>query len=126
MPSFIIKVLVSAVALWVATLVVSGVEVGGDTTTDKAITIVLVAAIFGLVNAVIKPVVTLLALPAFILTLGLITFLINALMLWITAWIADKVDLSFEVADFFWSAVLGALVVSVVSFVLNVILPDGR
>jgi putative membrane protein len=70
-------------------------------------------------------VVKLLALPLFILTLGLITLVINALMLLLTSWLADKLDLSFHV-DGFWTAVLGALIVSIVSWALHVVLPDGE
>jgi putative membrane protein len=79
--------------------------------------------IFGLVNAIVRPIVRLISLPLFIITLGLFTFVVNALMLLLTAWIGDQFDLAFEV-DGFWSALLGALVISVVTFALNVLLPD--
>jgi putative membrane protein len=122
--SIVLRIIVNAVALWVATLIVQGVTLEGETTTNKVISLLIVSAIFGLINAFIKPVVKLLAIPLFILTLGLITFIINAFMLQLLSWIAGWTDLGFHVDDFFWSAILGALVVSVVSFVLNVILPD--
>lgn len=121
---FVIKTLVTAVALWVATVLVDGVTVGGDSAINTAITLLVVALIFGIVNAIIKPVVQLLALPFYILTLGLITFVINALMLWITGQIAGSIGVPFDASPFFWAAVLGALVVSIVSFALNVVLPD--
>ncbi len=124
MPSLAIKILISAVALWVATAVVPGMSVGGDSVVGQALTLLVVAVIFGLVNAVIKPVVKLLALPVYILTLGLATFLVNAFMLWITGQIAASVGVSFDTSPFFWAAVLGALVVSVVSFALHLVLPD--
>jgi putative membrane protein len=124
MKSILIHLVVNAVALWVASEIVDGVSLEGDTTTDKVVSLLIAAAIFGLINAFIKPVVKLVALPLFILTLGLITFVINALMLELLSWIAGKTDLGFDVDDFFWSAILGALVVSVVSFVLNLVLPD--
>jgi putative membrane protein len=124
MKSILIRLVVNAIALWVATELVAGVQLEADTTSEKVVRLLVVAAIFGLINAFIKPVVKLLALPLFILTLGLITFVINALMLELLSWISGKVDLGFHVDDFFWSAILGALVVSVVSFFLSVILPD--
>jgi putative membrane protein len=119
----IIKLAVNAVALGVAALVVSGIRLGDGTATQKIITLLVVAAIFGLVNAIIKPVVKLLSLPLFILTLGLITFVINAFMLLLTGWICDALDVPFTV-DGFLAALLGGLVISFVSFLLNVLLPD--
>jgi putative membrane protein len=83
-----------------------------------------VAVIFGLVNAVIRPVVRLLALPLYLLTLGLITFVINALMLLLTSWLSGQTALQFGV-DGFGTALLASLVVTVVSWVLNLVLP-GR
>ena len=125
MTSFVIKTLVTAVALWVATAIVDGVEVGGDSVAGTAVTLIVVAVIFGLVNAVIKPIVKVLALPFYILTLGLITFIINALMLWITGQIAGSLGVDFDASPFFWAAVLGALVVSIVSFGLHLLIPEG-
>ncbi|MEV5922602.1 phage holin family protein, partial [Streptomyces pseudogriseolus] len=84
----------------------------------------LVALIFGVVNFLVKPVVKLLSLPLLILTLGLFTLVVNALMLLLTSWLADQLDLSFHVEGF-WTAVLGGLIISVVSWALNVVLPDG-
>jgi putative membrane protein len=84
-----------------------------------------VALVFGLVNVVVKPVVKLLAFPLFILTLGLITLVINALMLLLTSWLANKLDLAFHVEGF-GTAVIGALIVSIVSWALHVILPDEK
>ena len=116
--------MVSAVALWVASELVTGVTVGGATGQDRAVTLLLVAMIFGFVNAVIRPVVRLLALPLYVLTLGLITFVINALMLLLTAWLSRQTTLEFDVDDF-GTALLAALVVTVVSWALNLVLP-GR
>lgn len=87
-------------------------------------TLILVALVFGLVNFLVKPVVQLLTIPLFILTLGLITLIVNALMLLLTSWLAGVLDLSFHVEGF-WTAVLGGLIISVVSWALNVVLPDG-
>jgi putative membrane protein len=119
----LVRFLVSAVALWVATLVVDGVDVNASTTTDQVLTILAVAAVFGVVNMFVKPIVMLLSLPLYIITLGLFTFVVNALMLLLTSWIAGKLGVPFDV-DGFWDAVLGALVISVVSWLLNILLPD--
>ena len=82
-----------------------------------------VAALFGVINLFVKPIVKLLSIPLYIITLGLFTLVVNALMLLLTSWIAGKLGVPFEV-DGFWSAVLGGLVISVVSWLLNVLLPD--
>lgn len=119
----IVRLLVNAVALWVATLVVDGVDVDTPSTRDEVLTILAVAAVFAVVNVLVKPIVKLLSLPLYIITLGLFTLVVNALMLLLTSWIAGKLGIPFDV-DGFWTAVLGALVISVVSWLLNVLLPD--
>jgi putative membrane protein len=119
----IVRLLAGAVALAVAAALVEGIRVGPGTTGQRALTLLGVAVIFGLVNAVVRPVVRLFTLPLFVLTLGLFTFVVNALMLLLAAWIGKQLDLAFEV-DGFLAALLGALVVSVVSFVINLVLPD--
>ncbi|MDI2130423.1 phage holin family protein [Yinghuangia seranimata] len=121
MKSLLIKLLANAAAIWITAVVVNGVNITGDSAGNKAGTVVLVALIFGTVNVLIKPIVKLFSLPLFLLTLGLITFVINALMLWLTSWISGKLDLSFHV-DGFWPALLGAFVISIVSWLLNTIL----
>lgn len=123
MIGIVVRLLVNAVALATAVWLIGGITLTGATTSSKTITLLVVAAIFGIVNAVIKPIVKLLTLPFLILTLGLLTFVINALMLWLTSAIAGALDLPFEV-DGFVAALLGALVISIVSWLLNVILPD--
>lgn len=124
--NFLIKVAVNAVALWVAAALLSGIHLAenGSAWTSKAVTIVLVALVFGLVNAVIRPVAKLLSFPAIVLTLGLFTFVVNAFMLQITEWVSKPLGLSFSIDHFFWDAVLGAVVITVVSWVLSVVLPD--
>lgn len=124
MMNFVVKTLANAGALGVAIWLVQDITLTGDSTANKAWTLILVALVFGLVNVVVKPIVKLISLPLFILTLGLITLVINALMLMLTSWLADKLDLSFHVEGF-WTAVLGGLIISVVSWALNVVLPDG-
>lgn len=122
-----IKVGLNAVALWIAALVVDGVRLGedADKLSNRLLTIVLVAAVFGVVNAVVKPIAKFLSFPAIVLTLGLFTFIVNAFMLQITEWIADAVGLDFSIDHFFWNAVMAALVITLVSMVLNVVMPDG-
>ncbi len=126
MINFLIRVGINAVALWVAALVVSGVNLAEDqvSTGRKILTIVLVALVFGLVNAVIKPIAKFFSFPFIILTLGLFTFVVNAFMLQITEWISDAVGLSFTIDAFFWDAVLAAIVITLVSWVLSVVLPE--
>jgi putative membrane protein len=120
----IVRLLAGAVALAVAAGLIDKISVGPGTTGERVITLLAVAIIFGLVNAVVRPIVRLLTLPLFIITLGLFTFIVNALMLLLTAWIGDQFDLAFEV-DGFVAALLGALVISVVSFLINLLLPDS-
>ena len=123
MKNFVVKTIANAGALAVAIWLLQDITLTGDDTGRKALTLFLVALLFGLVNFVVKPVVQLLTLPLFILTLGLITLVVNALMLLLTSWLADLVDLNFHVEGF-WTAVLGGLIISVVSWALNVVLPD--
>ncbi|MCC8480291.1 phage holin family protein [Streptomyces sp. CS149] len=123
MKNFVVKTIANAGALAVAIWLIGNITLEGGSTGRKALTLILVALIFGLVNSVVKPVVQLLTFPLFILTLGLITLVVNALMLLLTSWLAGVVDLSFHVEGF-WTAVLGGLIISVVSWALNVVLPD--
>ncbi|MGW9244619.1 phage holin family protein [Streptomyces badius] len=123
MKNFVVKTIANAGALAVAIWLIDNITLEGGSTGRKALTLALVALIFGLVNSVVKPVVQLLTIPLFILTLGLITLVVNALMLLLTSWLAGVVDLSFHVEGF-WTAVLGGLIISVVSWALNVVLPD--
>ncbi|MEV3930934.1 MULTISPECIES: phage holin family protein [unclassified Streptomyces] len=123
MKNFVVKTIANAGALAVAIWLLSDITLTGDSTGRKALVLIVVALLFGVVNFVVKPVVKLLTLPLFILTLGLITLVVNALMLMLTSWLAGLFDLNFHV-DGFWTAVLGGLIISVVSWALNVVLPD--
>jgi putative membrane protein len=117
----LLRLLINAMALLVAAWLVPGIRLGAagrHPTTHDWLTLLVVALIFGLVNAVIRPLVILLSLPLEILTLGLFTFVINALMLLLTSWIVQGMGLGFRV-DGFLTALLGALIVSVVSFALS-------
>ncbi|RST05016.1 phage holin family protein [Streptomyces sp. WAC05374] len=125
MMNFLVKTIANAAALAVAIWLLADITLTGDSTGKKALTLVLVALVFGVVNTLVKPVVKLLTLPLFILTLGLFTLIVNALMLLLTSWLADTLGLNFHVEGF-WTAVLGGLIISVVSWAMNVVLPDGR
>ncbi|GGJ82655.1 hypothetical protein GCM10011583_12830 [Streptomyces camponoticapitis] len=125
MRNFVVKTIANAGALAVAIWLINDITLTGDSTGKKALALVVVALIFGLVNFLVKPVVQLLTLPLFIVTLGLFTLIVNALMLLLTSWFADKLDLSFHVEGF-WTAVLGGLIISIVSWALNVVLPDDK
>jgi len=120
---FVVKTLINAAAIGVATWVVKGITLTGSSTAHKALTLVLVALIFGVINWLIKPLVKLLTLPLFILTLGLITFVINALMLMLTSFVSSKASLDFHVHGF-GAALLGALIISVVAWALHLVMPD--
>ncbi|AUH41925.1 phage holin family protein [Streptomyces sp. CMB-StM0423] len=121
MKTFLIKTLANAAALAVAVWLIPDIGLTGHDNADKAVSLLLVALIFGVVNFIVKPLVQLLSLPLLVLTLGLFTLVINALMLMLTSWIADKADLSFHV-DGFWTAVLGGLVISIVSWATSMAL----
>ncbi|MEU5275961.1 phage holin family protein [Streptomyces asoensis] len=123
MKNFVVKTIANAGALAVAVWLLDDITLTGDSTGKKVGTLIVVALLFGLVNFLVKPVVKVLTFPLFILTLGLITLVVNALMLLLTSWLADKLDVSFHVEGF-WTAVLGGLIISVVSWALNVVLPD--
>jgi putative membrane protein len=123
MVNFLVKTLANAVAIGVATWIIGGIALTGGSDTHKALTLVIVALLFGVVNFIVKPLVKLMALPLFLLTLGLITFVINALMLWLTSWASGKLSVDFHVSGF-WAAFFGALIVSVVSWILHLVLPD--
>jgi putative membrane protein len=119
----LVRLLASAVALAVAAGLVDGISVGPGTDRERVLTLLGVAIIFGLVNAFVRPILRLLTLPLVVLTLGLFLLVLNALMLLLTEWIAKQFDLAFQV-DGFWSAVLGALIVTIVSFLISIVLPD--
>jgi putative membrane protein len=119
----LIRVVVVAVALWIATLVVPGIGVTAATPAARIGTLVAVALIFGLVNAVVKPIVKVLGCAFYVLTLGLFALVVNALLFLLVGALADRIGLPF-VVDGFGPAFFGAIVVGVVSFVLHVAIPD--
>jgi putative membrane protein len=121
----LLRLVINAVALMVAAWLLTGISVSGGSTSRNALTLLVVAAIFGVVNAIVKPVVTFVSIPFVILTLGLLLLVINGLMLLLTSWISGKIGVSFHV-DGLWTAVLGAIILTVVSAVLNRLLPARR
>ncbi|OBA94327.1 hypothetical protein A5662_19520 [Mycobacteriaceae bacterium 1482268.1] len=123
MVAFLLRAALTGLALWIVTLVVSGVDfVGGDTTLQRVGIILVVAVIFGLVNAIIKPVVQVISIPLYIVTLGLFHIVINALMLWITSWITEHTThWGLYIDDFWWTAIWAAIVLSIVSWLLSLV-----
>jgi putative membrane protein len=120
---FLIRLVVNAVALAAAAWLFDGIEVGGADDGDRVLTLLVVALIFGLVNAFIAPIVKLLSLPFIVLTLGLLLLVINALMLLLTSRLAEAFDVDF-VVDGFWAALGGSIVISIVGAVLGAVLDD--
>jgi putative membrane protein len=124
--AFLIRVLINGVAIWLATLLLSGLDVvGADSDWEKVGIILLISLVFGVVNAVVKPIVSFLSIPLYIVTLGLFTLVVNALMLLLTAWITEFTQWGLRIDDF-WDAVFGALIISVVSFFLSLVIPESR
>ena len=119
----ILRLLANMGALALATWLLSGITLTAPTTERKVLTLLIVALIFGVVNAIVKPIFTLVTAVAVVLTLGLFLIVINALMLLLTSWISDQFSLGWNVSGF-WTAVLGSIIVSIVSFVLNAFIPD--
>ena len=126
MVQFLVRAAVTGLALWIVTLLVSGIHfIGGDTTLQRVGVIFVVALIFGVVNAFIKPIVQVLSIPLYILTLGLFHVVINAFMLWITSWITENTThWGLYIDDFWWTAIWAAIVLSIVSWLLSLVLPD--
>jgi putative membrane protein len=140
MVSFILRVVVNAAALWVASWVLPGMDISSAAVSEAvartgiqqdsgAVGIVLAylftGAVFGVVNAFVRPLVRLLALPITVLTLGLFTIVINAAMLYLTAWISSYTPVHLLVDSFLWTAVPAAVIISLVSLVAG-LLPGGR
>ncbi|QDY89791.1 phage holin family protein [Arthrobacter sp. UKPF54-2] len=140
MRSLFVRVIVNALALWIASWILPGMDISTTATTGAVansgvtqgtdtIGIILaylfIGLIFGLVNALVKPLVSLLSLPITILTLGLFTIVINAAMLYLTSWLSSYTPVHFTIDSFFWTAVFAAIIITVVSLVAGR-LPGGR
>jgi putative membrane protein len=122
----VIAIVVAMAALGVAAWLVPGIVLTGHNTTAKTETLLIVALIFGVINAVLKPVIKTIGCAFYVLTLGLVAIVVNALLLWLTSYIAyDKLNEPFHVTGFV-AAVEGALIVGVVTWVLHLVLPDEK
>jgi putative membrane protein len=121
----LIRLVITAVSLWIATLVIDGIRLTTDSLGGQIGTLLAVAVIFGIVNAVLRPIIKTIGCGLYVLTLGLISLVVNGLLFLLVSWIAGQFDLPFHVDDFWPSAILGALLVGVVSWVLNMLVPDG-
>jgi putative membrane protein len=117
---FLLRLLINAAALWVAIQLIDGIDHRGS-----GWSLLFVALVFGVLNASVKPLLTLLTLPFLILTLGLFLFVINALMLMMTAWVSGLLNLGFHV-DGFWDAFVGGLIISLVSLLLSIFTGTGK
>ncbi|MFG2075806.1 putative membrane protein [Nonomuraea maritima] len=123
---FIIRTLAAAAALWVAIQLVDGIQVSAPAGSATYWGVLLIVAlIFGVVNAIVKPVVKALGCAIIVLTLGLFLLVINAAMLLLTGWIAGQLDIPFHVDNFYPAAFWGAIIVSVVSWLLGLFIPDN-
>ena len=121
----ILRVVITAVSLWIASLLIDGIQLTTDSVPKQIGTLLAVSVIFGVVNAILRPIIKVIGCGLYVLTLGLIAFVVNGLLFMLTSWIAGKLDLPFHVENFWPSAVLGALLVGVVSWLLNMFVPDG-
>jgi putative membrane protein len=122
---FLLRVLVSAAALAVAIWAVPGIELLAGSGWSRLGTLLAVAVIFGLINATLKPLIKVVGCAFYVLTLGLIALVVNGLLLWLTSWIAGKLSLPFHVTGF-WPAFWGAIIVGLVSWLLNLLIGDDR
>ena len=126
--SFLIRVIVNALALAAAVWVVPGLKIvaAGEGTMSTVIAYLVVAVIFGLVNALVRPIVKLFSLPITCLTLGLFTIVINALMLLLTSWLTTFTPIELVIEQFWWDAIAGTIIISIVSAVLGLFVKSDR
>lgn len=124
---FLLRLIINAIALWLTTLIVSGVTVRpyAPDTTALVLTYLLIALIFGVVNAIVGTVIRIIAFPLYILTLGLISLVVNAFLLFIVSWISDALGFGLHI-DGFWSGILGALVLGIIAWLLGLIFRPAR
>lgn len=130
---FIVRVLINGVAIWLTSLMISGVDIvagsrapdTGRAGLDTAIIVAVIAVIFTLVNMLVKPIVQILSIPFYVLTLGLFHLVVNALMLLLTSWISTLTSFGL-VVDGWWTAVLAALIISIIALLLSVFMPAEK
>ena len=123
MKRFLVRMIINALALWLTTLIVAGVSVSSyaaDDTLATVLTYLLVAVIFGVVNAVIGNFIRIVAFPIYLLTLGLIALVVNALLLLLVAWISGLIGFGLAVEGFWWG-VLGAIVLGLLIWLIGVL-----
>lgn len=123
---WILRIVINAVAIWVATAIVPDVHLTADDTTHKVIAFAVVGALFGVVNTVVRPVVKLFTFPFILLSFGLLLVVINALMLQLVGWLSGAIGIDFDPGPFWWSTILAAIVVSIVSMILGILFGDGK
>ncbi|NDK91936.1 phage holin family protein [Gordonia desulfuricans] len=128
MRAFVIRTAFTGLSLWIATLIVPGLHFVWDVhdaTWQKVGIVFFVAVVFGVINAFVKPIVQILSIPLYILTLGLIHIIINALMIELTSWFTrNTTGWGLEVDSFWWSAVFGAIVISVVGWLIALVMKE--
>ncbi|GAA3224284.1 phage holin family protein [Actinocorallia longicatena] len=122
---FLLRVVVGAASLAVATWIVDGIDITSDKFSTQVLTLLIVSAIFGFLNVFLKPIIKIFGCAFYVVTLGLFAFVVNGCLLWLTSWVADQWNLPFHV-DGFWPAVWGALIVGIVSWGLNLFVRDER
>jgi putative membrane protein len=122
---FLLRLIVSAAALGAATAAVPGITLPAGSGWSKVGTLVVVALIFGLINATLKPLIKVVGCAFYVLTLGLAALVVNGLLLWLTSVIAGDLTLPFHVAGF-WAAFWGAIIVGLVSWLLHLLIGDNR
>ena len=140
MRSFIVRVIINGLALWIASWILPGLDIStsaaseavartgvteGTDTIGLILAYLFIGLIFGLVNAFVRPLVSLLSLPITILTLGLFTIIINAAMLYLTSWLSSYTPIDFTIDSFFWTAILAAIIITIISLVASRI-PGAR
>lgn len=121
----LIRVVITAVALWIATLLVSGIEVRASDTATKILTLLVVAVIVGVINGVLKPVIKTVGCAFYVVTLGLIALVVNGLLLWLASYISGWLHLPFHITGF-WPAFWGAIIVGIVSWLGNLFIHDDK
>jgi putative membrane protein len=125
MISWLVRMVANACGLAAAAQLFSGIWITGATTWDRIIVLAVVALVFGIVNEIVRPIVAFLSIPLYLLTLGLMFFVVNALMLLLSGWLARQFSIGFHVHGF-WTAVFGSIVVSVVSWLVGLVLPESE
>ena len=126
---FLIRVVINAFAIWVVTLIpalqISVIAFAPGETLQLVLTLLAVAAVFAIVNTIIGTVLRIVAIPLYILTLGLISLVINGFLLWLTAWLTHWWNWGLRVEDF-WLGIVGALIISVINWIFGIILRPQR